>query len=61
MNKQQIKAELRRSACEDKDPIIGLNQDAWTFLLKNGYREYYSDLDEIDDWRFFFLLVAEAL
>lgn len=63
MNKAHIKAELRRSACYDKEP--------WQFGGLAGWAEYYvwdfregndyiSDLST-DDQRTFFLLVAEAL
>lgn len=62
MTKAQIKAELRRSACEDWYPIIGLAQAAYVEVVdfsdwprKNAFHENNNDL------RTFFLLVAEAL
>lgn len=61
MNKQQIKAELRRSACEDKDPYFEINHDAyyeaWRYLCDDEGASFLSK----DDCRIFFLLVAEAL
>lgn len=61
MNKQQIKAELRRSACEDRFPVIGVSNETWNFLLFDGWRKFGSDFQSRDTWRIFFLLVAEAL
>lgn len=60
MTKSKIKAELRRSACEDCVPWYGVNFQAfneacdWTVdvILKH---------EENDSVRTFFLLVAEAL
>ena len=61
MTKSQIKAELRRSACEDVDPwitsLIWAAEEAVFFC--DGH-QYIDDLPA-DDQRTFFLLVAEAL
>ena len=61
MNKNQIKAELRRSACEDKDITCGLNHKAWRYMIEEGYRKLFSDFDNLDDWRTFYLLVSEDI
>lgn len=65
MNKAQIKAELRRSACEDDDPASGINDAAYFAARKVswecGPRRTPYDLHDTDDHRIFFLLVAEAL
>lgn len=64
MNKQQIKEELRRSACEDKEPAIYVSDDA--FCWADSFIDFFGtdcnieDLSD-DDCRTFFLLVAEAL
>lgn len=61
MNKEQIKAELRRSACEDKDPFIEINNiaycKAWMYLEDDEGVCFLRN----EDRRTFFLLVAEAL
>lgn len=60
MNKAQIKAELRRSACEDIDPWWDMRIDA----LQEAAAWYDKDLygmNGSDQIRTFFLLVAEAL
>lgn len=62
MNKHQIKEELRRSACEDKDPAY--HADDWAFYEALSFMGYGEDMltkMKIDDCRIFFLLVAEAL
>lgn len=62
MNKQKIKAELRRSACEDEMPNLGLEKFALAEVL------YWSDWPRVgfhnigtDDLRTFMLLIADAL
>lgn len=62
MNKQQIKAELRRSAIEDDDPACEVNTGAYC-----AAREY-TDLSDppivsmsYEECRLFFLIVEEAL
>lgn len=62
MNKAQIKAELRRSACEDENPFRDVLGGA---LISAAY---FSDWPRLamryqnqEDLRTFFLLVAEAL
>lgn len=59
MNKAAIKAELRRSACEDESPIFGVGSTALhaTFIFR-GINE---DCADDEQWRTFFLFVAEAL
>jgi hypothetical protein len=59
MTRNQIKAELRRSATEDLDPPRGLAQVAWLEQL-SWYREDEWLMDG-DETRIFLLLVAEAL
>ena len=58
MNKQQIKAELRRSACEDNDCWNCVSVDVFEYLQErwNGFNVLFGN-----DLRTFFLLVAEAL
>ena len=62
MTIDEIKAELRRSACEDECPFYGIRRDA--FRVATGWKECFDgwvfDLSD-DDCRTFFLLVAEAL
>lgn len=62
MNKAQIKAELRRSACEDEKPWSGLSYDVWHLVLWQwcGKFEFMDEMAH-DNNRTFFLLVAEAL
>jgi len=61
MTKSQIKAELRRSACEDEFPWDGIAVPPFhESKLYCRKQEYIWDLLE-DDQRTFFLLVAEAL
>lgn len=58
MTKSQIKAELRRSACEDYDPYNGIDN----FALYAAYEfETFLAFQNINTMRTFFLLVAEAL
>jgi hypothetical protein len=63
MNKEEIKAELRRSACYDEEPwqLGGLacwaENYVWSSVDKGKYISHLST----DDQRTFFLLVAEAL
>lgn len=64
MNKEQIKAELRRSACEDKDPACDINE--WAYYTATSYLVLWYENELVknmkqDDCRTFFLLVAEAL
>lgn len=58
----QIKAELRRSACEDYSPWYGIDPDVFdeSTKWKHPYKDCFGDM-ETDDLRTFFLLVAEAL
>lgn len=61
MTKEQIKAELRRSACEDKRPFDQIHCDAFLEAeLYCSYAEFVS-VHSNDNLRTFFLLVAEAL
>lgn len=61
MNKQQIKTELRRSACEDKDPWIKSKIWAAEEAVHYCKCDEYVDALQKSDCRTFFLLVAEAL
>jgi hypothetical protein len=64
MTKDQIKVELRRSACEDAEPFLKLANFAFIEVDKiSNWRnpgQFLECLDK-DDLRTFFLLVAEAL
>lgn len=61
MTKDQIKAELRRSATEDVDPWYGVSYDAYTKAFEyTGNHEFILYLRDYA-MRTFFLLVAEAL
>jgi len=62
MNKQQIKAELRRSACEDKNPYDECIFTAFEEVCKwkDIGNEYLASVSA-EEVRTFFLLVAEAL
>ena len=61
MNKAQIKAELRRSACFDKRPFYGV--DGIAFVYAFAYKRYYETISSAkrEHIAIFFLLVAEAL
>lgn len=59
MNKAQIKAELRRSACEDECPPSDIKHAA--FMESWRWRQEYQIYENIDDYRTFYLLIAEAL
>lgn len=63
MTKDEIKAELRRSACEDVDPFCTLVMYAFNEMVTwrdfdKGESFFYMSTNDI---RTFFLLVAEAL
>lgn len=62
MTKSQIKAELRRSACEDYVPQLGCDFSIINCIYSDfvGRSEWLYQLED-DDQRTFFLLVAEAL
>lgn len=61
MNKAQIKAELRRSACEDVLPYLYVSNDAF-YAAADYCRLGESTFDlRQESIRTFFLLVAEAL
>jgi hypothetical protein len=61
MTINEIKAELRNVACSGANPIIHCSQETWRFLIVNKFRDIDSCLGTTNDWRIFFLLVAEAL
>lgn len=65
MTKSQIKAELRRSACEDRYPWSGVSGKAHAECFYNWCHHDYGYENmlhlSLDDLRTFFLLVAEAL
>lgn len=58
MTKSEIKAELRRSACEDTNPY-DVEDEAFDKCLEFQSGAIVSLRP--DSWRIFFLLVAEAL
>jgi hypothetical protein len=63
MNKQQIKAELLRSACEDEDLwSIGFLafDEACKWKNNDEEKQYFQDLSR-SAHRIFYLLVSEAL
>lgn len=63
MNKEQIKEELRRSACYDKKPWQLGGLAGWAENYVWDFRDGNDDISDLstDDQRTFFLLVAEAL
>ena len=61
MNKEQIKRELRRSACEDDSVLDGGGLFVFVIACRwKGDMEFLMDMPP-DDLRTFYLLVAEAL
>ena len=60
MNKAAIKAELRRSACEDDYPAFQVDTKVFLYLLFN-WRPHKSRWRDNQHPRSFYLLVAEAL
>jgi hypothetical protein len=63
MTKSQIRAELRRSACEDRFPMFDVMDVAFNHACQQktvGKNEFIGGLTP-DDCRTFFLLVAEAM
>lgn len=58
MTKDQIKAELRRSAIQDRYPYVMVNFRALVYAYE--FETFLASRKE-DDCRTFFLLVAEAL
>ena len=65
MTKSQIKAELRRSACEDQEPYwqCNVNGEEWDKTFREYRKLPFENVGWMndDDCRTFFLLVAEAL
>lgn len=62
MNKEQIRRELRRSACEDENPWYGLGDVAFDELCKwKTFQDYGLAVATAVHIRTFYLLVAEAL
>ena len=61
MNKEEIKEELRRSACEDYSPYFGSN--GYAFYAALEFRDDGIPLSELNsnDIRTFFLLCVKAL
>lgn len=59
MTKSQIKAELRRAACESNVPWVQVSHDAW--FVACGYTSTFLWNAPRPVQRIFFLLVAEAL
>ena len=60
MTKSQIKAELRRSACEDDMPWREVDEDVWGVVC-DWHHGMYVLFSKPDDQRMFFLFLAEAL
>ena len=62
MTIDQIKAELRRSACEDAEPVFQVHSQAFRcaagWFSSGGWILFNHSND---DMRTFFLLVAEAI
>lgn len=61
MTKEQIRAELRRSACEDRDPWADIGGIAFDMAI-----DFLGDYEAlitmpVSKLRIFFLLVAEAM
>ena len=62
MTKKEIRAELRRSACEDKDLWEGVSLHAFVAVVNHWLPRGESMLNESPkNLRIFFLLVAEAM
>jgi hypothetical protein len=61
MNTKQIIAELRRSACEDENPLVFCDTPAWIQAVEIASDFGWLWQFEIDDLRTFYLLVAEAM
>ena len=62
MTKAEIRAELRRSACEDKDPWEGVSLKAFVATGTYWLNKDESMINEsAKNLRIFFLLVAEAM
>lgn len=61
MTKSQIKAELRRSACEDEEPYYQCADEP--FKVAVGFKDADVWLDDLSEssLRIFYLLVAEDL
>ena len=60
MKYKDIKAELRRSACEDPSPYLDVKQEAFDYAFTwSESKRYFNPLS--DKVRTFFLLVAEAM
>ena len=60
MRYEDIKAELRRSACEDKYPYLDVKQEAFDYAFTWSESKRYFNPSS-DNVRTFFLLVAEAM
>jgi len=61
MTRDQIKAELRRSACEDKDPFFECANKAFHAFMEWKVLGYDSIPWSVTNDRMIMLLVAEAL
>ena len=59
MTKTQIKAELRRSACEDDDPYMDIRTDAFNYA--RSFSNFALANLTTSGVRTFYLLVAEAM
>jgi len=62
MTKNEIKQELRRSACEDEYPWDQVSDVVWEWLRDGVFIQGNQAMYDLgDDIRIFFLLVSEAL
>ena len=63
MTNDQIRAELRRSACEDANPFFEVEMDAWRAVVRCELEEESFRPRNYNDFyiRTIFLIVAEAL
>ena len=62
MTRADIKAELRRSACEDELPFHGVSEAAWEEACEWKSDKMHQHMSDMEcDLRTFFLLVAEAM
>lgn len=62
MTKSQIKAELRRTACEEdhRPPWVAINEQAFLVACKYSWHDFIWTMKR-EDQKIFFLLVAEAI
>ena len=61
MTRAEIRAELRRSACEDRDPLDGVSLSAFVTALHWICEWEAMSHMRPSELRLFFLLIAEAM